>query len=179
MTRSTKTIPFNLSYLLVYLLHLNISGGQFYQVHWNDYNDSYLVALPVINSLWCWLITQYTFRGSIFVVFFKKAYWSLWFLDVKVLNESCGKTGAKCRITLGGMCPLCRKINSYSASHNNWCTETLWNRVITAQCEGMGEVGSARYELALLPPCPSIRVLCYSNCQRSTHSSSRAWQCKC
>ena len=54
-------------------------------------------------------------------------------------------------------------INSYSASHDNWCTETLWNRVITAQCEGMGEVGSARYEPALLPPCPSIRVLCYSN----------------
>ena len=37
---------------------------------------------------------------------------------------------------------------------------------MTAQCEGMGEVGSARYELALLPPCPSIRALCYSNCQR-------------
>ena len=33
------------------------------------------------------------------------------------------------------------------------------------QCEGMGEVGSARYEPALLPPCPSIRVLSYSNCQ--------------
>ena len=34
------------------------------------------------------------------------------------------------------------------------------NRVITAQCEGMGEVGSARSEPALLPPCPSIRALC-------------------
>ena len=33
---------------------------------------------------------------------------------------------------------------------------------MTAQCEGMGEVGSARYEPALLPPCQSIRVLCYS-----------------
>ena len=42
---------------------------------------------------------------------------------------------------------------------------------MTAQCEGMGEVGSARYEPALLPPCPSIRVLSYSNCQRSSHSS--------
>ena len=29
--------------------------------------------------------------------------------------------------------------NSYSASHDNWCTGTLWNRVITAQCEGMGK----------------------------------------
>ena len=70
-------------------------------------------------------------------------------------------------------------VNSYSASHGNWCTATLWNRIITTQCEGMGEVGLARYEPALLPPCPSIRVLSCSNCQRSTHSSSRAWQCKC
>ena len=61
-------------------------------------------------------------------------------------------------------------LNSYSASHDNWCTETLWNRIMTAQCEGIGEVGLARYEPALLPPCPSIRVLCYSNCQRYTHS---------
>ena len=54
---------------------------------------------------------------------------------------------------------------SYSASHDNWCTGTLWNRIMTAQCEGMGEEGSVRYEPALLPPCPSIRVLSYSNCQ--------------
>ena len=53
------------------------------------------------------------------------------------------------------------------------------NRIMTVQCEGMGEVGSARYELALLPPCPSIRALSYSNCQRSTHSNIQAWQCKC
>ena len=29
----------------------------------------------------------------------------------------------------------------------------------------MGDVGSARYEPALLPPCPTIRGLSYSNCQ--------------
>ena len=34
---------------------------------------------------------------------------------------------------------------------------------IDAQREGMGDVGSARYEPALLPPCPTIRVLSYSN----------------
>ena len=34
---------------------------------------------------------------------------------------------------------------------------------IDAQWEGMGDVGSARYEPALLPPCPTIRVLTYSN----------------
>ena len=34
---------------------------------------------------------------------------------------------------------------------------------IDAQWEGMGDAGSARYELALLPPCPTIRVLSYSN----------------
>ena len=34
---------------------------------------------------------------------------------------------------------------------------------IDAQWEGMGDVGSARYELALLSPCPTIRALNYSN----------------
>ena len=38
-------------------------------------------------------------------------------------------------------------INSYSASHDNRCTGTLLNRRITTQWEGMGDVGSARYEL--------------------------------
>ena len=33
---------------------------------------------------------------------------------------------------------------------------------IDAQWEGMGDVGSARYEPTLLPPCPTIRVLSYS-----------------
>ena len=32
-----------------------------------------------------------------------------------------------------------------------------------AQWEVMGDVGSARYEPALLPPCPTIRILSYSN----------------
>ena len=32
-----------------------------------------------------------------------------------------------------------------------------------AQWEGMGDVGSARNEPALLPPCPTIRGLSYSN----------------
>ena len=32
-----------------------------------------------------------------------------------------------------------------------------------AQWEGMGDIGSVRYEPALLPPCPAIRVLSYSN----------------
>ena len=39
-----------------------------------------------------------------------------------------------------------------------------FDRIITAQWEGMGDVVSARYELALLLPCPTIRVLSYSNC---------------
>ena len=46
-----------------------------------------------------------------------------------------------------------------------WLTLTLKVLVTTidAQWEGMGDLGSARYELALLPPCPTIRVLSYSN----------------
>ena len=34
---------------------------------------------------------------------------------------------------------------------------------IDAQWEGMGDVGLARYEPALPSPCPTIRVLSYSN----------------
>ena len=42
---------------------------------------------------------------------------------------------------------------------------TLKVLVVTtdAQWEGMGDVGSARYKPALLPPCPTIRLLSYSN----------------
>ena len=32
------------------------------------------------------------------------------------------------------------------------------NKIMTAQCEGMGDVGSVKYEPALLPPCPTIKV---------------------
>ena len=42
-------------------------------------------------------------------------------------------------------------------------TLTVLVATINAQWEGMGDVGSARYEPALLPPCPTIRVLRYSN----------------
>ena len=40
-----------------------------------------------------------------------------------------------------------------------------FNRIITAQWEGMGDVGSVKYEPALLPSCPTISVLSYSNHQ--------------
>ena len=36
-----------------------------------------------------------------------------------------------------------------------------------------GDVGSARYEPSLLPPCPTISVLSDSICQRSTQSISK------
>ena len=42
-------------------------------------------------------------------------------------------------------------------------TLTVLVATIDAQWEGMGDVGSARYEPALLPPCLTIRVLSYSN----------------
>ena len=42
-------------------------------------------------------------------------------------------------------------------------TLTVLVVTIDAQWEGMRDVGSARYEPALLPPCPTIRVLSYSN----------------
>ena len=42
-------------------------------------------------------------------------------------------------------------------------TLTVLVATINAQWEGMWDVGSARYEPALLPPCLTIRVLSYSN----------------
>ena len=63
---------------------------------------------------------------------------------------------------------------------NHGFTDTESNpQIITAQWEGMGDVGSARYEPALLLPCPTIRLLSYSNCQRSIHFISKRifpWQ---
>ena len=55
-------------------------------------------------------------------------------------------------------------ITSDTAKINiNLLTLKVLVATIDAQWEGMGNVGSARYELALLPPCPTIRVLSYSN----------------
>ena len=42
-------------------------------------------------------------------------------------------------------------------------TLTVLVTTIDAQWEGMGDVWSARYKPALLPPCPTISVLSYSN----------------
>ena len=42
-------------------------------------------------------------------------------------------------------------------------TLTVLVATIDALWEGMGDVGLARYEPALLPPCPTIRVLSYSD----------------
>ena len=42
-------------------------------------------------------------------------------------------------------------------------TLTVLVATIDAQWEGVGDVGPSRYEPALLPPCPTIRVLSCSN----------------
>ena len=106
----------------------------------------------------------------------KKTIWGLW--DQTFSMYFVCECSSVLRV-MYGLSTCVVHINSYSASHDNWCTGTLLNRVITVQWEGMGDVGVARYEPALLPPCPTIKVLSYSNYQRSTHSSSRAWQFKC
>ena len=60
---------------------------------------------------------------------------------------------------------LCVLIGSLLCMHALFVLLTLTVLVVTvdAQWEGMGDVGSARYEAALLPPCPTARVLSYSN----------------
>ena len=68
-------------------------------------------------------------------------------MDLKQMNADGTATGEKGKLT---MC-------------NNLLILTVLVTTIDAQWEGMGDVGSARYEPALLPPCPTIRVLSYSN----------------
>ena len=48
---------------------------------------------------------------------------------------------------------------AYYLIHLMYITLTVLVTTIDAQWEGMGDVGSARYESALLSPCPTIRVL--------------------
>ena len=57
-------------------------------------------------------------------------------------------------------------IESISLNGRGFCgmlTLKVLVATIDTQWEGMGDVGSARYEPALLPPCLIIRVLSYSN----------------
>ena len=53
-------------------------------------------------------------------------------------------------------------VSAVCTVHNKLILKVLV-ATIDAQWEGMGDVGSARYEPVLLPPCPNIRVLSYSN----------------
>ena len=55
-----------------------------------------------------------------------------------------------------------RKVSLFSALLVSLTLKVLV-MTIDAHWEGMGDVGPARYEPALLPPCPTIRVLSYSN----------------
>ena len=58
------------------------------------------------------------------------------------------------------------KVHNISVVNTSTKQERLTLKVlvttIDAQWEGMGDVVSARYEPALLPPCPTIRLLSYS-----------------
>ena len=57
----------------------------------------------------------------------------------------------------------CSTLNIMHAINAVLLTLKVLVTTIDAQWEGMGDVGSARYEPALLPPCQTIRVLSYSN----------------
>ena len=59
------------------------------------------------------------------------------------------------------------RLRELGVRNEGWKDNILTLKVLVAttdaQWEGMGDVGSARYEPVLLPPCPTIRVLSYSN----------------
>ena len=76
--------------------------------------------------------------------------------------------GNKAKKWLGKIClALFEQVIGEQPSEASWAALSLTLKVlvvtIDAQWEGMGDVGLARYEPALLPPCPTIRVLSYSN----------------
>ena len=125
----------------------------------------------LFQLFWLWTDTHSPHTGAKAFISSQQNHWNhcnfvaLFLINSRTiyiyLTQTCHNV-AGCDYNAGKRGTAC--FNSYSASHN-WCTATLWNRIMTAQCEGMGGVGSARYEPALLPPCPSIRVLSYSSCQ--------------
>ena len=73
--------------------------------------------------------------------------------------------------TVIGSCLQCNKLShvqvcisiSLLTLNDLWCTGTVLNLIFTAQWEGMGGVGLARYELALHSPCPTLRDFSYCN----------------
>ena len=52
----------------------------------------------------------------------------------------------------------CESNKYFRANFTKQLTLEVLVATIDAQWEGMGDVGPARYEPALLPPCPTIRV---------------------
>ena len=77
------------------------------------------------------------------------------------------KNGGHCQEGIGESTGEVLLATQPNQSHDTYHAVLLTLKVlvvtIDAQGEGMGDVGSARYEPALLPPCPTIRVLSYSN----------------
>ena len=59
--------------------------------------------------------------------------------------------------------PAMKCLHRHNSVDKALLTLTVLVATIDAQWEGMGDVGLARYEPTLLPPCPTIRVLSCSN----------------
>ena len=161
-------------YIYIFFVCMDLSFQDLIYIWWQGWNNKSI--RQVFQNI---RICSTVYKGPNLIPW-QHFYWIYWNESNPILHSFCMNNSYSCPVkcsdqehipvTIMFFFVSCKLLNSYSASHNNWCTATLWNRIMTAQCEGMGEVGSARYEPALLPPCPSIRVLSYSNCQRSTQS---------
>ena len=80
------------------------------------------------------------------------------------IHKKDATNGSKNKLTaLPNMCLLFLRQNTVSECTLELLTLKVLVATIDAQWEAMGDVGSARYEPALLPPCPTIRVLSCSN----------------
>ena len=87
---------------------------------------------------------------------------TLYLLCETLTSTNCSTT-TLCSNAIQCTRPTCHVHNNSQSQEVFILTLKVLVTTIDAQWEGMGDVGSARYEPALLPPCPTIRVLTYSN----------------
>ena len=137
---------------------------------WSVYFSSICISIKDLSPVWHLSSTKCTnvqrnerqwimYRSNNIVQIVSTHYMVLTLKDRIIFSQ---QVAMYCRF-LNFCKPLCMCIGYGWHSIHGHLTLKVLVVTIDAQWEGMGDVGSARYEPALLPPCPTIRVLSYSN----------------
>ena len=129
-------------------------------------------------NIWCIVFSSMLLHSPIKVIFIRKArkYMYIIIVDLKSENTITSMQHSNIYIYIYKSVPhwyirsqVVLPGNSSSASHDNWCTGTLLNRIITALGGDRGcRVDKVQAGTTL--PVPDHKCLSYCNCQRSTHS---------